>query len=254
MTINHLIENSVINGEKFDKFLGSLQLIESSFSRKVKLCIVSGTKKDSACARHRILQDAFVKANRSDILQGFAYEYGGYFIDSNGKHYCINNNYLSEEVKNDLVQLAKKYNLNADLKYNLYLSFDGKMIDSTTLYNFFQECKKLNGVSIVYYDDQEGRGCDIKDPKLNKGAFVKFFLQNKNPSMVIVGGDDKEDLSMIIDYPNISTYFVGFASSSYSDESSSIKFLSKLKNVDGIIDNFQSIMSYSIKDNVNNSL
>lgn len=249
MTISKLIDSNAINEEKFDKFFCGLQQLEKAFNGKVKLCIVSGTAQDGASKRNGLIKDAFIKANRDDIFQGVAYEYGGYFIDVNNKNHCVNSERLADGDKNKVLQLAKKYDLGTNPEYNLYLSFYSKNIHSTDLYDFYKECKMLNGVSIVYYDDQEGVGCDIKNPKLNKGAFVKWFLQYKHPKMIIVGGDDKEDISMIVDYPNVNTYFVGFADSDYNEEKSAIKFLSEFDNVDGIVDNFEAIVRYSLKDN-----
>lgn len=245
MTISGLITNNAINNKMFEKFLGVLKKLENAFNGKVKLCIVSGTTKTSASKRNNIIKNAFAGAKRLDIYQGFAYEYGGYFVDFCGKHHVVKNLPLNANVKNKIIGLSKKHGLNAEANYNLCLSFNGENTSKQNFNNFYNECLKLNEVSLVYYDDPEGYGCDIKNPKLNKGVFVKWFLKNSCPNMIIVGGDDNEDLKMIVNHLKAKTYFVGFNNGNYNEQINAKSFLSDKRNVEGIIDNLENlIISY----------
>lgn len=243
MTISKLIASDAINAKMFKKFLGVLTKLEKAFDGKVKLCIVSGANSFSATKRNEIIKNAFESANRLDIYQGFAYEYGGYFVDINGNYYAIKNLPLNAKVKNKVIELGKKYGVDADVNYNLCLSFDGKNLSKQNFNNFYNECLKLKNLSIVYYDDAEGYGCDIKNPKLNKGEFVKWFLKNKQPNMIIVGGDDNEDLKMIVNHLKEKTYFVGFNNGNYNMQIKAKTFLSDKSNVEGIIDNLENLIS-----------
>lgn len=243
LTISWLIKNNEINKLMFNNFLSGLIKLEQAFSAKVKLFIVSGATKKSASMRNTILKNAFENANRSDIYCGFAYEYGGFYLDASGKTYRVNNKPLNKNKKESVLNLARKYNLQNNFDYNLLLSFDGENCDKQSFINFYNECKKLNNLSYVYYNDCEGFGCDIKNKQLNKGEFVKWILKNKQPSTLIVGGDDNEDLAMAIDFKNAKTYFIGFKSSNYDKINCNNLFLSKFNNVEGIVDGFNFIIN-----------
>ena len=126
MTISQIVNNNIIDNQKFDRFFAALTNLEKTAGAKVRLCIVSGTSYSSAKKRLGILKNAFKKVGRADIFQGFAYEYGGLFIDVNGGQHTVANLPLDENSRKQALQIAKKYNLSTNPEYNLYLCFEGE--------------------------------------------------------------------------------------------------------------------------------
>ena len=247
MTISGLVQAGKVCQEKFDSFFASLENLEKKYSSKLKFCVVSGTSQQSALKRFDLLQTAFKRKKRADMFDGFAYEYGGRFIDKDRKFHEIGEDVsLSDGERGSVLQIAKKFKIQVDPCYELYMNFDGEE-NNSDLRAFTKECeKKLKGLDVVYFNDKDGVGCDIKKPALNKGLFLKWYLKDKAPELIVVGGDAAEDLDMLADLPQTEFYFVGFASSNLNQNKTS-KFMSALDNIDGIVDGLTAITKYSMK-------
>ena len=232
MTIDKLIVNEKIDKNLFQNFFEALVNLENVYDADINFLIVSGCSKQKAILRSSIIHKAFEEKKRTDMFKGFAYEYGGFFIDGNGKFFDLSLPSLTDEVKSRLNEIAKKCKLGINEDYTLYTGFEAKNIKQ--IKKFEQNAKNiLKILDTCKFNDRLGCGIDVKDKQLNKGNFVKWYLKNidKKPYLTFIGGDDEEDLLML-EQTNSKKIFIAVL----DDKDKPSLHVSTSNNVLGVID------------------
>ena len=238
MTINELMPNNTLNQEYFNNFLATLKQLEIVTGCDVEFVVVSGTSKPSAEKRTRALAQAFSKANALKMFGGFAYEYGGYFMDASLNITRLYNHKTHLGKKID--KLCEKYGVKKQDEFELYYNFEFEKVDKH-VEAFVAECKQtFASKDFEFYSDIYGIGLDIKNKTLNKDRFVRHYLKGKPAYITIVGGDSVQDLKMLKHNTVKLKYFVGFENSEIPTGENIV--LSKKENILGVIDALKQII------------
>ena len=238
MTTNELIVDGEINTKAFLLFIDALNTFKTELGFDIKLVVLSGTSQKSAEKTFSILKNAFIK-QKNTMLNGFAYEYGGFLIDRNEKvkRYYNKTTTLGDKID----ELCKKYNISKNQDYQLYYNFKFSRVNQRTL-NFVTECKNtFTDKDFEFFNDKYGKGLDIKNKDLNKPGFVKKFLKNKKFDLIIFGGDSAQDERMFEENKFESKYFLGF------EKFVRLKtnyILSAKSNIYGIVDDINALTTH----------
>lgn len=232
-TTNEVLKDEKLNQTAFDDFYNSILLLEEKSNTKANLIIATGNNISSATKILNALKKGFNSKGREDILNGIAYEYGGYFLSTNliSKQICFVAN--SESDLQNVLTLSKEYNIYPINDYKTVLSFETENPSEKYL-NFIKNVKKVvKNSKLIEFNDKFGCGIDIVPMGLSKANFIENFLKNRDFSFLVVGGDGKEDVNMLNTSYKDKTYFVGFKSANIKGNNI---FLSDKDNIDGITD------------------
>lgn len=244
-TTNELINNGELNKNLFDMFFNSIIELENICKIQTKLIITTGNNQASAEKILLNLDKGFSEKKRRDILEGIAFEYGGYFLSREKKvsQLYFSNNY-EEDIKNIMV-LSKENRFHPMSNYKSILSFETK--NPTENYtNFIKNIKETaKNSKLVEFNDKYGYGIDIVPKELSKTNFVENFLKDKTLfDFIIVGGDGEEDLNMLNTSFKSKTYFVGFDNCKVAGKNI---FLSNKVNIEGITEALHALSNSLIK-------
>ena len=242
MTINELISNEKINEKFFHSFVSALNNMQTELNCDINLVVLSGTSANSAMKCFSILDEAF-KEKKDEFLKGFAYEYGGFLIFSDGK---IKRYYNKKTTLNGKIdELCEKYNVSKCQDCELYYYFKFEHINKQVL-SFVKDCKDtFADKDFEFFNDKYGKGLDIKNRDLNKHEFITKYLKNKKIDLLVIGGDSVQDEIMFekSTFPN--KYFLGFKKFTKSKPN---YILSSKSNILGVIEDIN-VLTHKIKDN-----
>ena len=230
--------NEIFTDDHLQKLINVFKAIELKLNCLVKMVVVSGTSQKSAIEKYNKLKSEFERSGGLNFFGGFAFEYGGFFIDEYGtfKKVLKAHTKLGKKI-NDL---SLKYGFEKSAEYTLYYNFEFEKVDENVLM-FVKDCKRnFKNFDFEFYNDQYGIGLDIKNKKLSKERFVKKFLKQNDAQFVIVGGDSVQDLRMLNIKSKVPHTFIGFKSSKILENKNII--LSDKNNVLGIIDCLNKIL------------
>ena len=118
-----------------------------------------------------------MQKKRRDILEGIAFEYGGYFLTKEKKVFqlCFSRNNDSD-TKN-IISLSKEYGCSPINGYKSVLSFEMQNPTQNHI-NFIKNVKKVvKNSKLVEFNDKYGYGIDIVPKELSKTNFVENFLK-----------------------------------------------------------------------------
>ncbi len=244
-TTNELINNGELNKNLFDMFFNSIIELENICKIQTKLIITTGNNQASAEKILLNLDKGFSEKKRRDILEGIAFEYGGYFLTKEKKVFqlCFSRNNDSD-TKN-IISLSKEYGCSPINGYKSVLSFEMQNPTQNHI-NFIKNVKKVvKNSKLVEFNDKYGCGIDIVPKEFSKANFVENFLKDKTLfDFIIVGGDGEEDLNMLNTSFKSKTYFVGFYNCKVAGKNI---FLSNKVNIEGITEALHALSNSLIK-------